>query len=98
MAEVLAYGLVRSKLLQAEDIVASHYRPERLTEFKELVPVRTTINNQEAYVQSDITVLCVRPQSMKAVLQEIAPFLSSERLLISIAAGLPISLYEAEIG
>jgi pyrroline-5-carboxylate reductase len=98
MAEVLAYGLVRSKLVQSDDIVASHYRPERLSEFKEIVPVRTTLSNQEAYEQSDISVLCVRPQSMTTVLREIASSLTSERLLITIAAGLPISLYEAEIG
>jgi len=64
MAEVIALGLVRSKLVPAEDIIASHYRPERLSEFREMVPVNVTQSNSEAYQASDLAILCVRPQAM----------------------------------
>jgi len=94
MAEVIAAGLVKSKLLSADDIIVSHYRQERLDEFHRAVPVRTTISNVEAYQQAEVSILCVRPQAMATVLQEIRPHLRQTALLSSIAAGLPIAFYE----
>lgn len=98
MAEVIALGLVRSKLLQPTDIIASHYRPDRLDELQRLVPVTTTVNNLEACERSDIVVLCVRPQAMEGVLHEIQGVTRGGRLIMSIAAGLPISFYERVLG
>lgn len=98
MAEVIAEGLVRSKLVNPDDLVISHYRPERLEEFRRITPVRTTLSNREAYDLAEIAILCVRPQAMIAVLRELQPVVRADRLLMSIAAGLPISLYEDELG
>ncbi|MBV9280252.1 MAG: NAD(P)-binding domain-containing protein [Chloroflexi bacterium] len=100
MAEVIAQGLVRSKLVQPEDVIVSHYREERLHQFERIVPVRTTLSNREAYERSTIAVICVRPQMqiMRTVLAEIRPSLSDDRLLMTIAAGVPISFYERELG
>lgn len=97
MAEVLAAGLVRSKLVGGDSIIVSHYRDERLAEFRQSVPVRTTLSNQEAYQDSDIAVLCVRPQAMQRVLAELAPVAGPDQLLVTIAAGLPISSYESAL-
>lgn len=97
MAEVLALGLVRSKLVQPDHLIVSHYRPERLAEFAELVPVETTLVNADAYVGADIAVLCVRPQAMSDVLEELKPVIDRDTLLITIAAGLSTSFYEARL-
>jgi pyrroline-5-carboxylate reductase len=97
MAEMLAQGLVRSKLVPPENITVSHYRDDRLREFAERVPVRTTTSNTEAYLFGDVCILCVRPQAMTGVLREIRPEIDGSRLLSTIAAGLPISLYENEL-
>ena len=94
MAEMLAQGLVRSKLVPPENIMVSHYRDDRLREFAGRVPVQTTTSNTEAYLFGDVCVLCVRPQAMTGVLREIRQEVDGSRLLSSIAAGLPISLYE----
>ncbi len=98
MAEVMALGLMRSKLVDPVDLIVSHYRPERLEEFATLVPVRTTLDNAEAYAGSDIAVLCVRPQAMGQVLDELRPIADPQTLLITIAAGLPTSFYESRLG
>lgn len=97
MAEVIALGLVRSKLVSADNIVVSHYREDRLKEFHEMVPVRTTTSNVEACEAGDVAVLCVRPQAMPEVLAQLRGAVES-RLVVTIAAGLPISLYEAQLG
>lgn len=98
MAEMLADGLVRSKLVQPGDIVASHYRQDRLDELRARVPMRTTLSNVEACDEANIVVLCVRPQAMDGVLTEIAPAVKGDKLMSTIAAGLPISLYERHLG
>lgn len=98
MAEVIALGLVRSKLVAPDDIVASHYREDRLQQFHDMIPVKTTTSNGDAYRFADISILCVRPQAMKGVLAELQPIVDENRLLMTIAAGLPISLYEQAIG
>src|SRR5579864_9644333 len=94
MAEMIASGLVRSKLLGPGAIEVSHYRQDRLDEFARAIPVATSLSNSEACSRADIVVLCVRPQSMGAVLQEVAPTIKPSTLVVTIAAGLPIAFYE----
>lgn len=98
MAEVIAEGLIGSKLVPGDDITLSHYRQERLDEIHHIMPVRVTLRNVDAYRSSDIAILCVRPQAMAGVLDEMKDEVSADRLLVSIAAGLPISFYEARVG
>ncbi|MDQ2742358.1 MAG: pyrroline-5-carboxylate reductase [Chloroflexota bacterium] len=98
MAQVMAEGLLKSKLVGPDDIIVSHYRQDRLEEFQRATPVRATTSNEEAYRVSDIAVLCVRPQAMEAVLRELAPAVDESKLLSSIAAGVPISFYERTLG
>jgi len=97
MAEVLVDGLLKSKLVQASDIITSHYRQDRLDDLHQRTGVSTTLDNAEAYSRSELAVLCVRPQAMGAVLAELRPHLISDRLLITIAAGLPTGFYETEL-
>ncbi len=97
MAEVLVDGLLKSKLVQPSDLIASHYRQDRLDNLQLRTGVSTTLDNAEAYSRSELAVLCVRPQAMGAVLAELRPHLISDRLLITIAAGLPTGFYETEL-
>ena len=98
MAEVIASGLLNSKLVEPDSIVMSHYRQDRLDELHERLGVATSVNNRDAYERSDIAVLCVRPQAMAIVLQELRTGIRPNVLLITIAAGLPIAFYESRIG
>lgn len=97
MAEMIASGLVRSKLVPPESVTLSHYRPERLEEIESSLPVRTTADNREAYAGADVAILCVRPQAMAGLLGEVRSILSADTLHISIAAGLPIGFYESRL-
>lgn len=97
MAEVMALGMVRSKLVDPGDLIVSHYRQERLDEFVKVVPVETTLVNAEAYAASDIAVLCVRPQAMGEVLDQLRPIADADTLLMTIAAGLSTSFYESRL-
>lgn len=98
MAEVLVSGLLRGRVLDADDIVVSHYRQDRLEEFRQIEPVRSTTDNAEAYRVSDISVICVQPSEVGAVLDGLRPAISDDRLLVTIAAGLPSRFYEERLG
>ena len=99
MAEVLAGGLLRSKLVEPSEIILSHYRPERLQELERAQPgIRTTTDNAEAASEATVIVLCVRPQAVGDVLEQIAGESVESKFFMSIAAGVPISTYERALG
>ena len=54
-------------------------------------------NNQELVANSDIIILAVKPQVVDSVMAEIADSLTTEKLLISIAAGVPCKRLEKEL-
>lgn len=97
MAEVLAAGLLRSRLVPPENILVSHYRDDRLDQLRQTLGVQGFKDNREAYVSADLAVLCVRPQAMAGVLEELEDAVTPDRLLISIAAGLPVRFYESRL-
>jgi pyrroline-5-carboxylate reductase len=98
MAEVLTAGLLRRGQVQPEDIIVSHYRSERLEEFRRTAPVRTTLSNAEAYRQADIPIICVQPFAVGNVLHDLRPVIEDGRLLCSIVAAMPIEFYRKELG
>jgi pyrroline-5-carboxylate reductase len=97
MAEMIAQGLLRSRLVPPEQIVLSHYREDRLRELGVLGRVITTTSNREAFEAADVAILCIRPQGMADLLAELRDLITSRRLLMSIAAGLPISFYQERL-
>lgn len=106
MAEALARGLLAKKLFSSADMIASDVEPARRRKFARLLKAETTADNLEIVKQARAIVLAVKPQTIDAVLDQIAPVLSfglkakraSGTLFISIAAGVPISRLEAHLG
>lgn len=58
--------------------------------------IKTFKDNKEAVQGADVIVLAVKPQLMSTVLEELLPVLSNTCLLISVAAGLPLSWFNAQ--
>ena len=51
----------------------------------------------EAVLQADVLVLCVKPQVMGEILPDIKSGIKPQTLIITIAAGLPLSFYESRL-
>jgi pyrroline-5-carboxylate reductase len=98
MAEALVKGLLRAHVAQPAEIVCSDRREERGPELVQRYGVRFTRSNREAVESSDIVVLSVKPQAMNRLLDEISPTLNERKLVISIAAGVPIAAIERKVG
>lgn len=95
MAESIIAGLLRKKLVSAKQITASHPRKARREELSEKYKIKTFEKNTEAvedikqYENSGV-VLCVKPQRIKGVLEELKNLVSGEQLVLSIVAGAKI--------
>lgn len=95
MGEALVSGLVQSGSARPENIICTDIREERLQELGARYGVRTTVRNAEAVQQSQIVIYAVKPQLMAEVLKETAGELDMSKLVISIAAGVPLRAIES---
>ncbi len=88
-------GLLRKKLVKADQISASHPRENRQTELLEKYAIECFPKNAEAVEaakggKDSIVVLSVKPQRLKGVLAELKGSVSSDQLILSIVAGATI--------
>jgi pyrroline-5-carboxylate reductase len=98
MGEALISGLVSSGSASAKNIICSDVSQERLEYIRDIYGVVTTTDNLEVVAASDIIVYSVKPQIMAAVLRQTANSLDLSKLIISIAAGVPLAAIEACLG
>lgn len=97
MANALIRGLLGSKTLRAEQIRASDVRAEQLAELEKSHGIQTHTNNAELLAWANVIVLAVKPQVIAQVLDQVASVVKSDTLVISIAAGVPLSTIEARL-
>jgi pyrroline-5-carboxylate reductase len=96
MGEALFKGLLNTRAAKPEQILVSARRPERVQELVNAYGVRGG-SNAEVARASDVVVLAVKPQILDQVLRGISPQMSSDKLVISVAAGVPIAAIERRL-
>lgn len=97
MASALIRGLLASKSVKPEQIVASDVRADHLKELEAQYGIKTYTDNKELAACSNVVVLAVKPQVIDRVLEQMADAFSPDTLLVSIAAGVPIRSLEARL-
>jgi pyrroline-5-carboxylate reductase len=98
MAEAFIKGLLRAGVAVPSEILCTDRRADRLQELGRLYGVRTSGDNRAAAAEADILVLSVKPQVMNKLLDEVAPAIDEKKLVISIAAGVPLAAIERKVG
>jgi pyrroline-5-carboxylate reductase len=98
MAEALVKGLLRAGVASPQEILCTDRRAERGPELIQRYGVRFGQSNAAAAREAAIVLLSVKPQAMNKLLEEIAPALDASKLVISIAAGVPIAAIERKVG
>jgi len=91
MAEALVKGLLASGVFTREQTILSDVIQERLHLMSSIYGVKTTPKNKDVVKSSDLIILAVKPNMVSRVLSEIKGLLTSKKVLISIAAGIPTS-------
>src|SRR3972149_10152149 len=90
-------GVIRAGLVRKDQVMASDLsRALRQSVAKEL-GIKVTPDNGKVCDFADIVILAVKPQVLDPVVKEIAEKLGKTKLLISVAAGVPLSRIEAHL-
>lgn len=97
MAETLMSGLIRTNRSKPSDIICSDVRQDRLESLKSTYGVKITTNNPEVIRSAEIIIYAIKPQIMAEVIKETAPALDASKLIISVAAGVPMVAIESLI-
>lgn len=95
MAEAMLAGLIRQQFATPAGILAADVAAERLDALRQQYRIETTTSNADVPEQVQVIILAVKPQQMEGVLRELAPHLTDEHLVISIAAGKRTSWLES---
>lgn len=98
MAEAMVRGLLASGSFRKKDITLSDTDPERLSCLSSRYGVTTTSDNREAVKKSDIVVFSVKPQVLPAVCGEVRNAATTDKLYVSIAAGVRHSFIKKLVG
>ena len=91
MAEALIKGLLTGLSVDARHIVATDIVRERCDHLRETYGIATSEDNPQAVRDSQVIFLAVKPQTVPALLASIAPIVGLDKLIVSIAAGVPLS-------
>lgn len=87
MAEAMIAGLLRGKLVEPGQVIASHPRPERREQLSSEYGIRVVARNTEAVEGADVVLLAIKPQMLARVGGEIGPRLRRGQLVLSVIAG-----------
>jgi pyrroline-5-carboxylate reductase len=98
MAEAMIAGLLRGRLVEPAQVVASHNRPERREHLAREYGIRVVPTNVEAVDGADVLLLGIKPQMLGRVGREIGPHLRRGQLVLSILAGATTAALTGTLG
>jgi len=87
MAEALVGGLLNAGLSTPERLLCADVQAGRRRTLEERYGVGTAENNLAVIEKSDIIIYAVKPQNLNGVLKETIDHLTTDQVIISIAAG-----------
>jgi pyrroline-5-carboxylate reductase len=95
IGSAIARGVIRAGLAAKENIIASDVSAALRQAATQELGIKTTVDNGALCDFADIIILAVKPQIVDPVAREIAKKLGTAKLLVSVAAGVPLSRIEA---
>lgn len=98
MAAALARGWLAAGLTTPDRLAASDPLPAARDRFAGDTGVAPSADNTQVLLTSDVVFLSVKPQTMAAVLAELALVLRPGHLVVSIAAGITVRQLQATLG
>ena len=95
MGEALVKGVLRAKLSSAGKIIVSDVDKKRCQILEKETGIKTTQENKKVTSGSDIIILAIKPNVMGDILEELKNDIAPKHLVVSIAAGIPLSFIES---
>lgn len=94
MGSALMQGIIKAGIVKPENVGAGDVYEPGLKKLKETLGIRISTDNSVIARESEILLLAVKPQSLRLMLANLKAEITPEKLVISIAAGVPLSTYE----
>jgi pyrroline-5-carboxylate reductase len=98
MGEILAAGMVRSGVRAPGQIIVTDASSERVRQVSGRHGFATAAGNREAVEKAAAVILAVKPKDVPEVLTEVAPAVTGQHVVISIAAGVSTRSIEHGLG
>jgi pyrroline-5-carboxylate reductase len=95
IGEALLSGMIRAGW-RPENLLVTTRTPERAAQLRDRYGVEH-VTNPEAAKRADTLILAVKPQDMGKLLDELAPHTTTDRLVISAAAGITTGYIEGRL-
>ena len=94
MGEVLAEGLLRAGW-EPKTLMLVARRPERAIEAERQTGITTLLDPVEGIRGRDVIVIAVKPKDVPYLLEQLEGALAPDQVIVSLAAGVPIAVFEA---
>lgn len=98
MAKAMIGGIVKSKLVDSNNVIASDLNELVLENVKNEYGINVTTNSKEVVKFSDIVIVAVKPNVYDVVLEGVKELIDNEKIIVTIAAGKTIESIENVIG
>lgn len=98
MASAMIGGIVNSKLVEPNMVIASAYSQGTLDRIDANFGINTTKDSKKVTRTSDIVIVAVKPDIYDDILEEIKDFIDDNKIIVTIAAGKSIKDIESIIG
>jgi pyrroline-5-carboxylate reductase len=98
MGGILLQAFLKNNLLGADQIFATVHHPERAQALSVQYGIEMSTDNLAAASQADVILLGVKPVQVPALVEQIRPALSPEKLILSIAASVKTRSIEDAAG
>ena len=95
MASAIIKGLIKTGFAKPEELIATQAEKDLLKEKSKILGIKVISDNKELAQCAETVFIATKPNQVADVLAEISPYINSEKLVVSIAAGVTTEKLEA---
>lgn len=97
MGITMIHALKEGGGIDPSRMIATGRRAEVLEAIERREGVETTLDNRAAAAESELILLCVKPQKVEEILAQISPVLTERQVVVSIAAGATLEFLQSHV-
>lgn len=97
MAGAIIKGLLKSSFATPENLLATQAEVDNVAEKSAELGIEIILDNKILVQKSDVIFIATKPNQVESVLKEISSLITSEKLVISIAAGVSVEKLEKNL-
>jgi len=98
MGTAMIKGIIGANIVNPSDIYVFDLDQQKLQTLKTELGVKAVTDSTEVVEKCEFIILAVKPNVVKTILEEIKKVFTLDKLLISIAAGIPLKTYKKALG